>query len=117
MSVILLLLYLLLMLLNLLDGISTWYFVRPDHYAREANPVARWMFRRLGITLGIMVAEALWMGTLTLLYVYVLQDNIIAGTILLALGVCVWAYIVPGNIRFCRKLWRKRKKEDSNTRD
>jgi len=112
MSILLLVLYLVLLVLNLLDGISTWIFVRPDHYEREANPVARWMFKKLGITLGIILAELLWLGVVTLLYVFVFQDYKLLGTVLMGVGVVVWAYIIPGNIRYCLRLRQKLKQDE-----
>lgn len=107
MSILLLVLYLVLLVLNLMDGITTWIFVRPDHYDREANPVARWMFRRLGITRGIILAELLWMGAVTLLFLTVFQKYSTAGLVLMSLGVLVWLYIIPGNVRYCLRLRQK----------
>lgn len=109
MDILLLVLYLVLLVLNLTDGITTWIFVRPDHYEREANPVARWMFKKLGITFGIILAELLWLGAVTLLYVLMFQNYKLLGSVLMGLGVLVWAYIVPGNIRYCLKLRKKAK--------
>jgi len=103
-------LYIILMLLNLLDGITTWIFVHPQHYEREANPLARWMFRSLGITGGIILAELLWMGTITLLLIFVFSALPWLGYILFGIGIAVWAYIIPGNIRYCYRLKQKRTK-------
>lgn len=102
-------LYLLLLALNLADGITTWIFVHPRHYDREANPLARWMFRCLGITLGIIVAELLWMGVISLLYFTLFQTYPTLGIILLSVGVAVWSYIIPGNIRYCLKCTRQKR--------
>jgi len=48
-------------LLNVLDGHSTWGVLKPDHYERERNPVARWIFRKLGLVRGIVSFKALLM--------------------------------------------------------
>ena len=53
-------LYSILVALNLLDGFSTWLVLKPNHYHRERNPVARWMFIKLGLTRGLVLAEVLW---------------------------------------------------------
>lgn len=48
-------------LLNVLDGHSTWCVLEPDHYERERNPVARWVFRKLGLVRGIVIFKAVLM--------------------------------------------------------
>lgn len=47
------------LVLNVLDGHSTWLVIRPCHYHRERNPVARWAFRKLGLPHGIAIFKAL----------------------------------------------------------
>ncbi|MFO8145095.1 MAG: hypothetical protein R6T89_05150 [Candidatus Syntrophosphaera sp.] len=42
MAAVLIALYAAFVVFNVLDGYSTWKVLRPDHYARELNPVARW---------------------------------------------------------------------------
>ena len=104
MDILLMILYLVLMVLNLTDGITTWIFVRPDHYDREANPVARWIFKRLGISLGIILAELMWLGAVSLLYFFVFKVYVLPGLVFMGVGVLVWLYIIPGNIRYCLRL-------------
>ena len=108
-------LYSLLVALNLADGISTWFFVRPAHYQREANPVARAMFRRLGITAGIIVAEILWISFISVIYFLTWQAPTLQWIllILLGLGVLVFAYIVPGNIAYCLRLHKEKKEKEA----
>ena len=115
----LLVLYLLMLTLNLLDGISTWIFVHPQHYEREANPVARWMFRKLGITAGIILAEVLWIGFFSLLFFLLVYRTMwqLPLTILFGFGVAIFASIVPGNISYCLRLRKKaqrKKQEEQN---
>lgn len=43
------------LLLNVLDAHSTYLVIRPAHYHRERNPIARWIFRKLTVPLGIIV--------------------------------------------------------------
>ena len=44
--------------LNILDGHSTWKVIQPNHFHRERNPLARWIFRKLGLPRGIVVFKA-----------------------------------------------------------
>ncbi len=44
--------------LNILDGHSTWKVIQPNNYHRERNPLARWIFRKLGLPRGIVVFKA-----------------------------------------------------------
>ncbi|HNT52625.1 MAG TPA: DUF5658 family protein, partial [Candidatus Syntrophosphaera sp.] len=53
--VLLLILFCVFVLLNVLDGHSTWMVLRPNRYHRERNPVARWVFRKLGLPRGIVI--------------------------------------------------------------
>ncbi len=46
-------------ILNILDGHSTWKVIQPDHFHRERNPIARWAFRKLGLPRGIVIFKAL----------------------------------------------------------
>lgn len=46
------------LLLNVLDGHSTWCVLQPDHFRRERNPVARWIFRKLGLVRGIVIFKS-----------------------------------------------------------
>ncbi|MDY0152150.1 MAG: DUF5658 family protein [Candidatus Cloacimonas sp.] len=37
------------LVLNVLDGHSTYLVLKPNHFSRERNPIARWVFRKLKI--------------------------------------------------------------------
>jgi len=97
-------LYFILVVLNVLDGVSTWKVVRPKHLYRERNPVARWIFAKLGLLPGILVAEFLWISTITLV-VLLLGSLPVWGYIVLALlfiGIVIFTWIVLNNF----KNWR-----------
>lgn len=49
------------LLLNCFDAHSTWLVLRPNHYLRERNPVARWIFVKLGLVRGIIVFKSVLM--------------------------------------------------------
>jgi len=68
------------------------------------------MFRNLDITWGIILAELLWLGAITLLFVFAFSALPRLGYILFGIGIAIWSYIVPGNIRYCLRLKRKRTK-------
>lgn len=46
-------------ILNILDGHSTWKVIQPNNLHRERNPVARWAFRKLGLPRGIVIFKTL----------------------------------------------------------
>jgi hypothetical protein len=111
MTLTLLLLYGVFVILNLADGITTWIFVHPDNYHREANPLARWIFTKLGITRGIILAEVLWIGVISAIFFLSWQRS---GCILplfgaLCFGVGLFTDLVLGNIIFCKKLGDQKK--------
>ncbi|MDD2228064.1 MAG: DUF5658 family protein [Candidatus Cloacimonetes bacterium] len=59
-----LLLTLVFMILNVLDGHSTYLVLKPNHFEREKNPIARWVFRKLHIPRGIVIFKVLLMSLL-----------------------------------------------------
>ncbi len=112
-----LVLYLVLVALNLLDGFTTWKFVKPDHYGREANPIARWLFSRLGILRGIILAEALWIGLISLVF-WLAWDAPVFSDILLALlivGILVFSYVVANNLLMLRRTRVKAQHKDQGS--
>lgn len=100
----LVLLYILLTLLNLLDGYTTWQVLKPDNYHREVNPLARWLFRRLGLMNGIIVAETLWISFYTLLLAFLGTLSLLYPLLLLLLGILVFGWVVWDGFRLMRKL-------------
>jgi len=97
-------LYALLTLLNLLDGYTTWHVLKPDKYHREVNPLARWIFRKLGLMNGIIVAETLWISFYTLLLAFLAGFGLLVPLILLLLGIAVFSWVVWDGLRLMRKL-------------
>ncbi len=104
-------LYAVLVVLNILDGVSTWKVVKPNHYHRERNPVARWMFTKLGITRGIILAEILWIGFISGIFFLLARHPILDTALLVLLGVGVLSFfiVVSGNFRAWRRI---RQRED-----
>ncbi|MCB5247374.1 MAG: DUF5658 family protein [Candidatus Cloacimonetes bacterium] len=100
-----------LVVLNILDGVSTWIVVRPNHYHRERNPLARWIFTKLGITKGIILSETLWIGFISGIFFLLFRHPFLSSVllILLCLGVLIFLQVVSGNFRAWQKI---RQRED-----
>jgi hypothetical protein len=54
------------LILNVLDGVSTWLVIRPNHYERERNPIARWVFRKLKLPGGMVFFKAVILSSMGL---------------------------------------------------
>lgn len=87
------------LMLNVLDAISTWLVVKPDRYAQEINPLARWLFIKLGLFRGLLVAETLNLGLITPLIIILAAFMPLLATILLSLAVLFYAVLVVNNFR------------------
>ena len=103
-----LVLYLVLVALNLLDGFTTWKFVKPDHYGREANPIARWLFSKLRIPRGIIIVEGVTQALVTLFIFWLLARNPLLTKLLLGFGIMVFGWIVQGSFGLIKKLRERR---------
>jgi hypothetical protein len=109
MLVLLFVLYLAMVALNVLDGVSTWLVIKPDNYDWERNRIARGIFRKLGILRGIIIAEAVWILVVSGIFLLMLSYATMHFLLLLLLifGVFVYSLIVTGNFRSYLRL-RKR---------
>lgn len=92
------------LLLNVLDGLTTWIIIRPDKFHREANPLARWLFIKLGIPRGIIIVEGVVLSLLTLVIFLVLGRSPLVAYILLGIGDLIFLWIVVGSFGLMRKL-------------
>ncbi len=106
MTLALLILYGVLVVLNSLDGYSTWKVLKPHHYRREHNPLARRIFQKLGIPRGIIVAELLWIGFISLVFFLLWDKPALNGVllVLLSIGVLAFAWVVASNFRAYRRI-------------
>lgn len=93
-------------LLNILDGHSTWSVLNPDHYYRERNPIARWIFRKLGLVPGIIVFKTVLMVFLAGCVGYYAAYD--AGTINVVLLVAdlLFIWVVRHNYRVAGRIGR-----------
>lgn len=106
MTLALLILYGVLVALNSLDGYSTWKVLKPHHYRRERNPLARRIFQKLGIPRGIIVAELLWIGFISLVFFLLWDKPALNGVllVLLCIGVLAFTWVVASNFRAYRRI-------------
>jgi len=93
-------------ILNVLDGHSTWLVLKPNHYRRERNPVARWIFRKLGLPRGIVIFKAVLLAILgAAFYVYARADAFVLNVLLLVANT-VFLIVVIHNYRISRRIRR-----------
>jgi len=90
--------------LNILDGHSTWLVLKPDHFRRERNPVARWIFRKLSIPLGIIIFKAALLAVLSLAFWFYAAEDLFTLNIVLAVADLVFLVVVLHNYRVHRRL-------------
>jgi len=88
--------------LNILDGWSTWLVLKPNHYERERNPIARWVFRTLKLPAGVIFFKALllsWLGVFIAYY----HKEALTINIALLIGNLLFLYVVRHNFNVHRK--------------
>ncbi len=82
------------LLLNFLDGHSTWLVLRPDNYHRERNPIARWVFKKLRLPRAIPIFKLILLSLLGIVIGNWWKEAL---TLNIALGI--------GNILFIIVVW------------
>ena len=93
-------------ILNVLDGHSTWLVLKPNHYRRERNPVARWIFRKLGLPRGIVIFKAVLLAILgAAFFVYARAVGFVLNVLLLVANT-VFLIVVIHNYRISRRIRR-----------
>lgn len=98
-----LILSILFLLLNVLDAHSTWLVLRPHHYYRERNPVARWAFRKLKIPGGIIIYKTILLCILIPCIAYYSAWDAFTINIVLCVANLLFLLVVLHNYR----IWRK----------
>jgi hypothetical protein len=92
-------LFLVFILLNILDGHSTWKVIKPDNFHRERNPVARWIFRKLGIPRGIVAFKLALLGILGVAMGFYASHDVKMINIVLSVANVVFLIVVVHNYR------------------
>jgi hypothetical protein len=97
------------LLLNVLDGHSTYLVMRPNHYRRERNPVARFFFRKLGIPNGIIIFKAVLLAILMPAMGFYAGNDLYTINIVLLIFNVIFALVVIHNYHLYKKIqvWSK----------
>jgi hypothetical protein len=94
------------LLLNVLDAHSTYQVLKPNHYEREKNPVARWVFRKLQIPRGIVIFKVILMSILIVAISYYAAWDPFTINIAMLIADVLFVVVVLHNYRIARRLCR-----------
>ncbi|MGC9337649.1 MAG: DUF5658 family protein [Candidatus Cloacimonadia bacterium] len=89
--------------INILDAHATYHVVSHSSYRSEHNPIARFLFKRLGLVPGILVLKSIIIVVIFLIvkYYIFLRTEIL---IILVIANVVYGIIVKKNYQHYRKL-------------
>ncbi len=87
------------LILNILDGHSTWLVLRPDHYIRERNPIARWFFRKAKLPQGIIIFKTVLLCVLIPSIAYYTAWDAFTINIVLVVANILFILVVINNYR------------------
>ncbi len=90
-------------LLNILDAHSTYLVMRPTHFRRERNPIARWVFRKLGIPRGIVIFKVVLLAILIPAMGFYAGNDLFTINIVLMVSDLIFALVVINNYHIYRK--------------
>ncbi len=91
-------------LLNVLDAHSTYLVMRPNHFRRERNPVARFIFRIIGIPNGIIIFKAVLLAILIPAMGFYAGNDLFTINIVLLVSNMVFTWVVIHNYRLYKKI-------------
>ncbi|MCD8478830.1 MAG: DUF5658 family protein [Candidatus Cloacimonetes bacterium] len=89
---------------NILDGHSTYLVLKPHYYERERNPVARWAFRKLGLPRGIIIFKVLLLAILIPAMAFYGGNDLFTINIVLIVSNVVFVFVVRHNYRVHKKI-------------
>ena len=92
------------LLLNILDGHSTYLVLKPNYYHREKNPVARWVFKKLKIPNGIIIFKTVLMAILILAISYYTVWDSLTINIAMTVADLLFLIVVLHNYRLYRRI-------------
>jgi hypothetical protein len=96
------------LLLNILDAHSTYLVLKPHHYEREKNPIARWVFRKLKIPRGIVIFKVLLMSVLIVAISYYAAWDPLTINIAMLIADILFLVVVMHNYRIARRIRRSK---------
>ena len=88
--------------LNILDGYTTWLVMKPNHCDRERNPIARWVFKTLKPPASIIFFKALVLGFLGDFIAYWWNEALTINLALL-IGNLLFIFVVHHNYKVHKK--------------
>lgn len=94
------------LLLNVLDAHSTYLVIKPHYYEREKNPIARWVFKKLGIPRGIVIFKVLLMSILIVAIAYYAAWDPLTINIAMLIADVLFLVVVLHNYCIARRLKR-----------
>lgn len=94
--------------LNVLDGHSTYLVLRPHYYEREKNPVARWIFRKLKIPRGIIIFKTVLLSGLIVAISYYAAWDALTINIAMLVADVLFLVVVLHNYRVHRRIQARR---------
>jgi len=102
-KILIIFLLIILIILNILDGISTFLVIRKSSIRAEKNPLARFVFRKMGVTKGIIAIKSIIIPLLVLLLYDIKHDP---DEVITALFIAdlIYSYTVVNNYRVHHKL-------------
>ncbi|PKN79589.1 MAG: hypothetical protein CVU48_04940 [Candidatus Cloacimonetes bacterium HGW-Cloacimonetes-1] len=89
--------------LNVLDAHSTWLVIRPNNYSGERNPIARWVFRKLGIPRGIVIFKCVLLAILIPCVIYYAVYDVFTINIVLVVADLLFLWVVYHNYKHYRQ--------------
>lgn len=93
---------LLFIILNVFDGHTTWLVMKPDHYDRERNPIARFVFKKLKAPASIIFFKAFLLSGLGLFIIHWWKESLTLNIALL-IGNLLYIFVVRHNFRVHKK--------------
>ncbi len=91
-------------LVNVLDGHSTYLVMRPHHFERERNPVARWVFRKLGLPRGIIIFKTVLLAILIPLMGFYAGNDLLTINIVLVISNTLFIFVVRHNYKIYARI-------------
>ena len=107
--------FIIFVILNILDGHSTWKVLYPDKYHREMNPLARWVFRKLGVTKGIITYKSILILIIGFLLGHYARKETFSLNIILTVANIVFLITVLHNYKVYQKIHHSQRKSDKTS--
>lgn len=91
------------LILNILDAHSTWKVCKPDKFECEMNPVARFVFKKMGLKKGIISFKVFLLSIFGTVVYKTMLITLKELNIILVFANLLFAYIVGHNYKIVKK--------------